>query len=127
MATLASVKGHLKILGIVPISEEMLPCQLHPLIPVLNCVYPLCWFFAVLTYHITVVCFILFEAKTFIEFAQCGFYFSVSLLHVASYVILFQTRSELFALFKDSDGIVRRSKFKLYCIEIKIFFYISFL
>lgn len=114
MATLASVKGHLTILGIVPISEEMLPSLLHPLLSVINFVYPLCWFLSVLTYNITVVCFVLFEAETFIEFAECGFYCSVSFLHVVSYAILFQTRLELFALFKDADEMVQKSKFELY-------------
>lgn len=124
MATLTSVKGHLTILGIVPISEDMLPSLLHPLITVINFVYPLCWFLSVLTYNITVVCFVLFEAETFIEFAECGFYCSVSFLHVVSYAILYQTRLELFALFKDSDEMVRKSKLELYWT--KNFFFILF-
>lgn len=112
MATLASVKGDLTVLGIVPVTGDMLPSYLHSLIPIINLIYPLCWFLAVLTYNLTVLCYIVFKAETFMEYADCGFCFSVSFLHVVSYVILFQTRLELFALFEDLNAMVQKSKFK---------------
>lgn len=83
-AILASVKSDLTMLGIVPISEDALPSQWHQMIPVINFVCPLCWFLALTTYSITVICFLLFEAETFIEFAECGIYCSVSFFWIFS-------------------------------------------
>lgn len=116
METLAGVKTSLTILGIMPISEKVLPQQLQQLTPVINFIYPLCWFLSVLCYNLSAFYFVLFEARTFSEYSECGFYASVSFMHVVSYIILFQSRSKLFTLFIDLDEMVQNSKFELLII-----------
>lgn len=113
MKILAAVKSILTFFGIVPIPEEMLPQQLQQLTPVINFIYPLCMFLSVLCYNLSVFYFLLFEAQTFSEYSECGFHLAVSFSHVVSYIILFQARSKLSALFIDSDGMVKKSKLEL--------------
>lgn len=48
MTTLASVKSLLSFLGMVSVTDEAILFQLHQFIPIINFVYPLCWFLALL-------------------------------------------------------------------------------
>lgn len=110
MATLSSVKSHLTIMGIVPMSEHHLPASLLKFKFVINFAYTSFWLISLVTYSLAVFYFVLFEAKTFVEFAESAFYCSVTFLHVVSYVILVQTRSKLFKLFENSDKMVQISE-----------------
>lgn len=109
MAILSSVRVHLKILGIVPLSDKDLPSTLQPYKSVINWAYNLFWHFSLSTYSLTVLCFMLFEAETFLEYAEITFYFSVTFLQIVSHVILLKTRQELNGLFKDSNQKVQKS------------------
>lgn len=110
MNTLYSVKSHLTIMGIVPMSENHLPTALHQNKSVINFAYTSFWLISLVTYSLAVLYFVLFEAKTFVEYAESAFYCSVTFLHVVSYVILVQTRSKLFKLFENSDEMVQISE-----------------
>lgn len=109
MAILSSVRVHLKILGIVALSDKDLPSTLQLYKSVINSAYNLFWHFSLATYSLTVICFMLFEAATFLEYAETTFYCSVTFLHFVSHIILFKTRFELNDLFKDSDQMVQKS------------------
>lgn len=110
MATLASVKSHLTILGIIPLSDEFMPSALQPFTSVINVVYPSFWLFSLVTYSLASFYFVCFEAATFVEYAESVFYCSVTFLHVTSYVILLLNRSNLFALLNNSDAIIQKSE-----------------
>lgn len=109
MTILAPIRVHFKILGILPLSEEDLPPSLRELKSLINFAYNLFWYIALTSLLLTVVCFMVFEASTFLEYAETTFYCSVSFLHLVSHIILVQAKSELHGLFKDSDKLVRES------------------
>lgn len=115
MNTLASVKSHLTIMGIVPMSEHHLPSALQSHRNVINFFYTSLWLISLITYSLAVLYYVLFEAETFVEYAESAFYCSVCFLHVVSYVILVQQRSKLFGLFTDSDAMVQQRKIKWNC------------
>lgn len=104
MNTLASVKSHL---------THHLPLALQSYQSVINFLYTSFWLISLVTYSLAVLYFVLFEAETFVEYAESAFYCSVTFLHVVSYVILVQTRSKLFGLLKDSDAMVQERKMKM--------------
>lgn len=110
MATLSSVKSHLTIMGIGPMSEHHLPSALHQYKSIINVAYTSIWLISLATYSLAVLYFVMFEAKTFVEYAESAFYCSVTFLHVVSYVILVQSRRKLSALLQNSDEMVQKSE-----------------
>lgn len=113
MAILSSVRVHLKILGIVPFSDKDLPAALREFKSVINFGYNLFWHFSLATYSLTVMCFMMFGASTFLEYAETTFFWSVTFLHFVSHEILLHTRSKLHDLFKDSDEMVQKSIYSI--------------
>lgn len=91
-------------------SEQHLPSVLLPFQNFINFSYTSFWLISLVTYSLAVLYFVLFEADTFVEYAESAFYTFVTFLHVVSYVILVQKRSKLFGLLRDSDAMVQKSK-----------------
>lgn len=118
MTILASVRGHLKILGILPLSKKDLPFALQEYKSVVNHAYNCFWHISLATYSLTVVCFILFEAKTFLEYTGSAFFLSVTFLHFVSHIILFTSKWELIDLFKESDEIVKKSTYSVCLLKL---------
>lgn len=111
MAILSSIKLHLKILGVMPISVHDLPISLQPFVTVINLIYKSFWNISLATYAMTVLGFIVFEAETFLQLVESAFFFSVIFLHLASHLTLFLSLAKLRILLKDLNELVRKSKF----------------
>lgn len=122
MATLVSVKRSLTILGVIPVVEQNFPPTLRDHQTFINCAHIVLILISLVTYSSAVLLFLFFEATEFLEFAESGFFSSVTILHVASYVLLMRSRSKLLALIKHSEITVEKSKFIIYWH--KFFFYI---
>lgn len=106
---LGSVKRSLTIIGIIPLGWTS-KAQLQRHQRLLNIAHISCMLISFITCAISVFSFLIFEAKKFVEFAEAAFILSVSIFHVASYIVHIQTRSNLFELIKMMEVIIQKSK-----------------
>lgn len=104
MDSLGTVKKFCKILGVIPISDKSSSL-------LINLVHSTAMLISLVTYCITEFVFVYYYASTFIEYAGSGFYCSVTILHVVSYVDLLRSRSKLLDLMESSNEIVEKSGF----------------
>lgn len=111
MEILSSIKLHLKILGVMPVTEYDLPNSLQPFVSVINLIYSTFWNISLATYSLTVFGFIIFEAETFLQLAESAFFFSVTFLHFVSHMMLIMSIKELSILLDDLNKLIRKSKF----------------
>lgn len=70
-------------------------------------------FISLVYYGYSVFGFVIFEAITFIEYAEAAFYCVAVILHLTSYAILIWVRDKLFVLIEDSEQIIDKSVFKI--------------
>lgn len=113
MAVLTKVKRNLTILGVVPVPKQNLPQPLQEYQSIIDYVHVTFLMISLISYASGVVYFLLFEASTFVEYSQQAFFCAVSLLHVLSYLILIQNRSNLLTLFRDTEKIISKRKCSL--------------
>lgn len=113
MAFLSTAKQYLRILGILPLLERNLPLSLRQYRTELNFAHILSGVVCLLLYFSSVLCFLMFEAKTFAEFSEAALFCAVTLARITFYFILVWKKSELSALISDVEEIIQKSEFKL--------------
>lgn len=101
---------YLSVLGVSRISKENLPSGLQHFQSLINAVHTTAMLISLTTYCIASIVFVPCCASTFVEYAGSGFFCSVTILHLISYIDLLRTRQKLFALMKDSAELVEKSK-----------------
>lgn len=122
MVFLNTAKKYLRVLGILPLLERSLPLSLREFRTQLNVAHISSGVVCLLLYLLSVVCYLLFEAKTFAEFSEASLFLAITLARNTFYFVLVWKKTELSTLISDVEEIIQKSEFELRIIWCYQFF-----
>lgn len=112
MSILASTRKLLTIVGITPMAIENLPWNLQNKNGqmAINTIHVAIIIISFLTYNLSILVFLLFEATNFTQFSEAILFYLVSYLHLSFYSISIWKRSEIISLMNDIERTIQKSE-----------------
>lgn len=112
MSILASTRKLLTIVGITPMAIENLPWNLQNKNGqmAINTIHVAIMIISFVTYNLSILVFLLFEATNFTQFSEAILFYLVSYLHLSFYSISIWKRSEIISLMNDIERIIQKSE-----------------
>lgn len=117
---LVAIHKNLMIAGILPWSEQHLPFKLRKF-SLHQIQFPL-GTISQITYISSIVCFVLFQAKTFAEYAEVALFLVSACIELFFYIRFEFNSSKVSQLLTDLDENIELSKFKNEKKDLPIFF-----
>lgn len=98
------------VIGVRPVPEQNFPSFLRNSRKAFNSVHILFLFLSLVTYNISIFCFLMFNATSFTQFSEAGLFYLVGYLHLSFYTVSIWKRSKILSFIDDIEEIIRQSK-----------------
>lgn len=113
MSYLDNTKKLLSIVGIRLIPKEKLPSFLQNSRIVINIAHIALVAFSFVTFNVSVLFFLLFDATSFPQFSEAVLFYVVFYLHLSFYSISIWKRLEILSFMDDFEKIIEKSELKI--------------
>lgn len=120
MPLLRTTKRFLTIVGIKPLPEKYFPSILRNFQMVFNVFHIIFALTTIVTFAISIMCFLMFEAISFTQFSEAGLFYMVAYLHASFYTISIVKRSKIFSFMQRLETIIEKSMMNHYNEKYKI-------
>lgn len=127
MSYLANTKKLLSIVGIRLIPKENLPSFFQNSRIAINIVHIALVAISFVTFNVSVLFFLLFDATSFPQFSEAVLFYFVFYLHLTFYSISIWKRSKIISFMDDFEEIIEKSELKIpfekkmFCSHFEVF------
>lgn len=112
MSLLQTTYKFLTIVGIKPLPKKYFPSNFSNFQMVFNGFHIIFALTTIVTFAVSIMCFLMFEAISFTQFSEAGLFYMVAYLHASFYTISVVKRSKIFSFMESLESIIKKSMAK---------------